>query len=45
MNYHGLDAHITARALNAQGDLSAIGDQNFLEHDLTGALGFPCPLP
>src|SRR5712691_3652663 len=36
MHYHGLDAHVTAGALNAQGDLSAIGDQNFLEHDLMG---------
>ena len=38
MNYHGLDAHVTARALDAQGDLSAIGNQNFLEHDLMGGL-------
>jgi hypothetical protein len=42
MHYHGLDAHVTARALDAQGDLSAIGNQNFLEHDLMG--GFSRPL-
>src|SRR5882762_7946956 len=36
MHYHGLDAHVAARALNAQGDLSAVSDQDFLEHDLMG---------
>jgi len=41
MNYHGFDAHVTARALNAQGDLSAIGDQNFLEHESICCLSRP----
>src|SRR5207245_10708432 len=42
MHYYGFDAHVSARALNAQGYFSAIGNQNFLEHDLTG-LGIPLP--
>src|SRR5207247_11003013 len=38
MNYHCLDAHVTARSLDAQRDLSAIVNQNFLEHNLMGGL-------
>ncbi len=29
---HGLDAQLAARADHAQGDLSAVGDQHFVEH-------------
>jgi hypothetical protein len=36
MHDHGLDTHVTAGALDAQGDLSAVGNQNFLEHDFDG---------
>jgi len=33
MNCNGLDAHLAAGALNAQGDFATIGDEDFFEHD------------
>ena len=32
IDHHGLDAHLTAGALDTQRDLAAVGDQNLLEH-------------
>jgi hypothetical protein len=32
IDHHRLDAHLAAGALDAQGDLAAVGDQDFLEH-------------
>jgi hypothetical protein len=34
IDHHGLDAQLAAGALDAQGDLAAVGDQNLLEHPL-----------
>ena len=32
VDHHGLDAHLAASALDAQGDFTPIGNQNFLKH-------------
>ena len=32
IDHHRLDAHLAAGALDAQGDLAAVGDQDFFEH-------------
>ena len=34
----GLDVQLAARVNDAQRDLSAIGDENFLEHGYTGLM-------
>jgi len=34
MHRHGADAHFAAGAMNAQGDLSAVGNQYFFKHNI-----------
>jgi hypothetical protein len=38
MHRHSLDPHVAAGAMDAQRDLAAIGDEDFLEHSLGKAL-------
>src|SRR3954469_4551793 len=41
VHHHGPDAHLAARALDTERDLTAIGDQDFFEHQARMKRGWP----